>query len=264
MKAPAVAQCGFHPQWIVPDWPAPAQVRAVITTRRGGVSQGAWGAIDSAEGGMNLGHGSGDALDDVQNNRARLRVLLPREPRWLHQVHGAEVVDAADIGEVRPSADASIAHRPGAVCAVLIADCMPVLIASTCGRVVGAAHAGWRGLAAGVIQNTATAMRARQPDAELIAYLGPAIGPMAFEVGAEVLDAMRARLPDAASAFAAARAPQKYLADLFTLGRLALAQAGVSRVYGGGDCTFGDPQRFYSYRRDRVTGRHAALIWIAA
>lgn len=262
MNARSESQCGLHPQWIVPDWPAPTAVRALITTRCGGVSQGPWGALNGAEGGMNLGRGSGEAAEIVDANRARLRGLLPQPPRWLHQVHGATVIDAAQASAESPRADASITDG-STVCAVMVADCMPVLLASTCGRVVGVAHAGWRGLAAGVIQNTVAAMRARQPDAELIAYLGPAIGPSAFEVGGEVLDAMRARLPQADAAFKAAQSPGKYLADLFMLGRQALAQVGVTLVCGGGDCTFSDPQRFYSYRRDRVTGRHVALIWIS-
>jgi YfiH family protein len=258
----AAADRGLDTQWILPDWPAPVAVRALITTRRGGVSRGPFGVFGGGDGGMNLGRGSGESPEVVFANRARLRAVLPDEPRWLHQVHGAEVVDAAKVVDDPPEADASVAVGPGAVCAVTIADCMPVLLASTCGRVVGAAHAGWRGLAAGVIQNTVAAMLERVPDAELIAYLGPAIGPAAFEVGGEILDAMRRRLPHAETGFVPARSPGKFVADLFALGTQALAQAGVRRVYGGGDCTFSDPERFYSYRRDRVTGRHAALIWI--
>jgi len=251
---------GRHPQWIVPDWAAPANVRALITTRAGGVSAGPFGA--GAGGGMNIGLKSGDAAENVQANRARLRAVLPAEPRWLQQVHGAAVAMIDEDDRPAP-ADAAISLQRGRVCVVSIADCLPVLFADREGRAVGAAHAGWRGLAAGIIQNTAAAMRAGLGDADavLLAYLGPAIGPTHFEVGEEVLVAMRERLPQAERAFVPT-ARGKYLADLFALARQALAQAGVDRVFGGGDCTYGDATRFFSYRRDRVTGRHAALIWI--
>jgi YfiH family protein len=212
---------------------------------------------------MNLGFGSQDSIAAVSENRSRLRALLPAEPRWLVQVHGATVVDAAAVGDP-VQADAAWAVAAGVVAAVMIADCMPVLLADTRARCVGIAHAGWRGLAAGVIQSTVAAMRKRigEPNAKLIAYLGPCIGPMHFEVGPEVLVAMQQRLPDARAAFVAAGAG-KFLADLPALGRQALAQAGVNEVYGDGACTFSDPARFYSFRRDRVTGRHAALIWLS-
>jgi YfiH family protein len=211
---------------------------------------------------MNIGLASGDDIADVMANRALLRAALPANPCWLSQVHGAAVIDAAQAESNPGVADASFAHTPNVVCAVSIADCMPVLLADTSGRCVGIAHAGWRGLASGVIQATVRSMRQRLEDdgAELLAYLGPTIGPRHFEVGAEVLDAMRTNLADADRAFAA-QSPNKYLADLFELGRQALAQAGVERVYGGHDCTFSEPARFYSFRRDRTTGRHAALIW---
>lgn len=252
---------GGHPQWIVPDWPAPPNVRALITTRAGGVSAG---PFDDGRGGggMNLGLLSGEQREPVLANRARLRALLPAEPRWLQQVHGASVARIDDDGAPGP-ADASIALRSGRVCVVSIADCMPVLFVDREGRAVGVAHAGWRGLAAGVLQNTATAMREGlgDVDGELLAYLGPAIGPAHFEVGPEVLDAMGVKLPRAAEAFRLA-GRGKYLCDLAALARQALAQVAVSRVFGGTDCTFGDAARFYSYRRDKVTGRHAALIWI--
>jgi YfiH family protein len=236
-------------------------VRAFITTRAGGCSTGAWGALDG-QGGLNLGLGSGDAADAVLANRRRLAALLPQEPKWLRQVHGATVVEAESVEE-QVEADASTSVTAGTVCAVVIADCMPVLIASRDGRGVGAAHAGWRGLAGGVIQNTARALRERLRDkhAELVAYLGPAIGPDHFEVGAEVLQAMRVLLPDARNAFAEI-GNGKYFANLFRLGRMALAQVGVYEVRGGQDCTFSDTRRFYSFRRDRVTGRLAALIWM--
>jgi YfiH family protein len=236
-------------------------VCALVTTRRGGFSTGPWSAADGS-GGLNLGLGSGDHAETVQRNRAALHALLPRPAAWLRQVHGTTVVEAEAVA-AGAEADASTSLTPGVVCAVLVADCLPVLIASRDGRGVAAVHAGWRGLAGGVIQNAVQALRARlgEPEAELVAYLGPAIGPSAFEVGPEVLEKMEQRMPDAARAFVAAGSG-KHHADLFTLGRIALAQVGVSQVTGGGDCTVADPARFYSYRRDRVTGRLAALIWI--
>jgi purine-nucleoside/S-methyl-5'-thioadenosine phosphorylase / adenosine deaminase len=238
------------------------RVRALITTRAGGASTGPWAAANGG-GGLNLGLHSGDAPETVLANRARLGALVPQSPRWLRQVHGSAVVDAESI-DTPAEADASTSVTPGVVCAVLIADCMPVLLASRDGRGVAAAHAGWRGIAAGVIQGTVRALRQRlaDPGAALTAYLGPAIGPAHFEVGAEVLDAMRVKLPHAEDAFVRAGGAGKYRADLFQLGRMALAQVGVSTILGGTDCTFGDPARFYSFRRDRVTGRHAALVWI--
>lgn len=249
-----------HPQWIVPDWPAPANVRALVTTRPGGVSTGPFGA--GSAGGMNVGLRSGDSIDDVRTNRALLREVLPTEPRWLHQVHGARV---ALVGEddVEAPADAAITLQARCVCVVSVADCLPVLLADGEGRAVGVAHAGWRGLAAGIIQKSAAAIRGRlgQADARLLAYLGPAIGPARFEVGAEVLAAMGERLPAAGQAFVPA-GNDKYLCDLYALARQALAQVGVDAVFGGGECTYSDADRFFSYRRDRVTGRHAALVWI--
>jgi YfiH family protein len=245
---------------ITADLQAPG-VRGFVTTRPGGCSTGPWAALGGS-GGFNLGLGSGDATDAVLANRRRLAAWLPQDPKWLRQVHGATVVDAESIDKP-VDADASTSTTPGTVCAVLIADCMPVLIASQDGRGVGAAHAGWRGLAAGVIQNTVRALRARlrDPGAALVAYLGPAIGPRHFEVGAEVLQAMRKNLPAADTAFQDI-GNGKYLADLFDLGRMALAQVGVKVVRGGEDCTFSDATRFYSYRRDRTTGRHVAVVWI--
>lgn len=236
---------------IVPDWPAPANVKALITTRHGGVSSGAFA-------GCNLGMLAGDDPQSVAENRARLRRLLPQEPKWLKQVHGTRVVDADDLG-IAPEADAAIARRAGTVCAVMIADCLPVLLSDRAGTVVAVAHAGWRGLSGGVIENTVDAMR-HAGAGELLAYLGPAIGPQAFEVGADVRDAFLRRGPDAAQAFAS-RGAGKWLADLFMLARQALARAGVTAVHGGGLCTHSDPARFFSYRRDRITGRMAALIW---
>jgi YfiH family protein len=252
-----------HPDWIVPDWPAHRAVRALITTRAGGTSSTPFDATGG--GGMNLGFGSGDDPNAVAANRTRLRAALPTEPAWLKQVHGARVVDASEASAVASpiAADAAVANRPGVVAAAMMADCMPVLLADAGGRGVAVAHAGWRGLAAGVIQAAVRALRERlgDPSAGLIAYLGPAIGPDHFEVGHEVLDAARTNLAGADAAFAAS-GPGKYLADLFSLGRMALAQEGVDAVFGGGVCTYCDAARFYSHRRDRVTGRHAALIWL--
>ena len=249
------------PRWIRPDWPAASRVRALITTRHGGVSRGAWGVPPEGADGMNLGFLSGDAPEAVRENRARLREALPAEPRWLKQVHGAAVV-RADAVSAPVEADAAFTTSAGVVAAVMVADCMPVLLADTRGRAVGVAHAGWRGLAAGVIQATARSIRSAldDPQADLIAYLGPAIGPAHFEVGPEVLDAMARSLPRAAAAFR----PQgdKYLADLPALARQALAEVGVASIHGGSACTYSDATRFYSYRRDRTTGRHAALVWI--
>ncbi len=250
----------MHPYWIVPQWAAPSKVRALITTRPGGFSLGPWAAADGG-GGMNLAWG-GDQAQSVERNRARLRAELPQDPCWLQQVHGTGVVDAALAGRLA-QADAAFSTQIGVVCCVLVADCLPVLLADARGRGVGVAHAGWRGLAGGVIQNTVTALRRAVGDetARVIAYLGPAIGPTEFEVGPEVLQAMEQRLPHAQSAFQVG-GEGKFHADLFELARMALAQVRVIDVYGGGQCTVSDPARFYSFRRDRVTGRHAALVWL--
>ena len=244
-----------------PDWPVPARVRALITTRVGGVSKGPWGVPPLGEGGLNLGLLTGDAPEAVRENRVRLRSALPSEPRWLKQVHGATVV-CADSVTAPVQADASHTSRPGVVAVVMVADCLPVLLADVDGRCVGVAHAGWRGLAAGVIQATERAMREaiEDPAAELIAYLGPAIGPSHFEVGPEVLEVMARALPRAAEAFLPRG--EKYMADLFALGRQALDEVTVSRICGGQHCTYSDAARYYSFRRDGVTGRHAALVWI--
>ncbi len=238
--------------WIAPDWPAPARVRSLITAREGGVSTGAHASF-------NLGLSAGDDAAAVHANRARLRALLPQEPKWLRQVHGARAVLADSLPGI-PDADASVARNAGTVCAVMIADCLPVLLCDTRGGVVGIAHAGWRGLSSGVVENTVNAMGVA-PD-EVIAYLGPAIGPDAFEVGADVRNAFVVADPGAGAAFTAYR-EDKWLADLFELARRRLARCGVQRVFGGGLCTYRDPARFYSYRRDKTTGRMAALIWLA-
>ena len=245
MKAP-------HPDWIVPDWPVPANVKALITTRAGGVSREPFASL-------NLGLRTADDPQAVAANQQRLRASLPQEPKWLRQVHGGDVVEADALTNA-PEADASVAWRPNTVCAVLVADCIPVLLSDRTGTVVAIAHAGWRGIARGVIEHAIERM-ALPPDG-LIAYLGPGIGPRAFEVGADVRDAVLARDAQAGAAFAP-HAPGKWLADLFLLARLALLRAGVRNVHGGTLCTHSDAQRFFSYRRDRVTGRMAALIWLS-
>jgi polyphenol oxidase len=241
-----------HAEWIVSDWPAPPGVRALITTRAGGVSTGPYRSL-------NLGTATGDEPARVAENRARVRRALPADPVWLAQVHGSEVADA-DVLPLLPRADASIATRDGVVCAVLVADCIPVLLCDMHGRAVAAAHAGWRGLAAGVLRNTITRMGERGVEAaDILAYVGPGIGPAAFEVGSDVYDAF-VGLDAAATAFTP-RANAKWMADLHALVRQALKTAGVERVYGQALCTASDPSRFFSYRRDGITGRMAALVW---
>ena len=240
--------------WLLPDWPAPAAVRALVTTRAGGVSRPPY---DSC----NLGDHVGDAEAAVLANRARLDHALggAGPVLWLTQVHGHDVVDA---GGWRPGvhADAAWCDRPGPVCAVLTADCLPVLLCDREGTRVAAAHAGWRGLAAGVLEATVAALGVA-PD-RLLAWLGPAIGPAAYEVDGAVRDAFVGADPGAAPAFAATR-PGHWRADLYALARRRLAGAGVDAIHGGGLCTASDAARFYSYRRDRVTGRMASLVWIA-
>jgi len=194
----------------------------------------------------------GDLATD--KGRTRLRALLPAEPRWLHQVHGTTVVHA-DTVTTPPQADASFTRSRGTVCAVKIADCMPVLFADEAATVVGAAHAGWRGLAAGVLRATIDAMRV--PPAALYAWLGPAIGPHVYEVGEDV----RAAIGEPASAFRATR-PGYWLLDLYAVARARLEAAGVRRIYGGGYCTYSEPERFFSYRRDGNPRRMAAAIWL--
>lgn len=237
--------------WITPDWPAPVRVRAFVTTRAGGVSAGSYASF-------NVGDLTEDDPAAVAENKRRLATLVPGPVRWLRQVHGARVVHA-DAVDGLVEADASHTSTPGVVCAVKIADCMPVLLADRAGRHVGVAHAGWRGLSSGVIENTVAALNV--PPADLVAFLGPAIGPQVFEVGDEVRQAFcdvddRARI-----AFQAHR-PGKWLADLFALGRQCLARCGVTAVYGGGMCTYSNPARFYSHRKNPATGRMAALVWI--
>ena len=260
-------------QLIIPNWTGvPANVGAFATLRHGGVSQGPYDDGNGG-GGLNLGAHVDDAPPAVAQNRALLDVLLPASPLWLTQVHGREVVDAGAFdGAPVVEADAAIATRPGVVCAIQTADCLPVLFADVEGRAVGAAHAGWRGLQGGVLQNTAARMRAAGAG-QIVAWLGAAIGPASFEVGADVLQAFADAVPqggaDSAAHLAQTQAcfvaipqrPGKYLADIYQLARIALREAGVTQVYGGGLCTVND-RNCYSYRRDRVTGRMASLIWL--
>lgn len=251
-----------HANLIMPHWPGlPASVGAISTLRTGGVS-GAPYDDGAGGGGFNLGMHVGDDPESVRRNRAQLSSLLPNEPAWLNQVHGTTVVNAAETGGgCVPTADASIATELGIVCVIQTADCLPVLLCDADGQVVGAAHAGWRGLAAGVLENTVARMRAAGAG-ELIAWLGPAIGPARFEVGAEVREAFMQGFAAAESAFTAkAGVSDKYLADIYQLARLVLLQQGVAQICGGDFCTVSEPERFYSYRRDRITGRMASLIW---
>ena len=224
-----------------------------MTTREGGVSSPPWDSF-------NLGDHVGDDAAHVAENRARLRVQLPAEPAWLKQIHGATVVDA---GSDVLTADASITLQAGCVCAVLTADCLPVLFCDRAGRVVAAAHSGWRGLAQGVLEATVAAMQV--PPGEVLAWMGAAIGPRAFEVGDDVRLAFVTQHPEAAAAFVPdpSGVPGKWLADIYQLARIRLNRVGVHAIYGGGRCTFNEADRFYSYRRDGVTGRMASLIWLA-
>jgi len=240
---------------ILPDWPAPANVRAAMTTRVGGVSQLSYQSL-------NLGLG-GDDPAHVAENRRRLReaLALPAEPGWLKQVHGATVVRLSQGEGQIPEADASYATGPGTVCVVQAADCLPVLFCDEAGTVVAAAHAGWRGLAAGVLEATVRALPVK-PSA-LMAWLGVAIGPHSFEVGAEVREAFVHNDPAAATAFAPRPAPGKFLADLYALARRRLTAAGVARVSGGGRDTVRERDRFFSHRRDGRCGRMAALVWLS-
>ncbi|MBT0963650.1 peptidoglycan editing factor PgeF [Denitromonas iodatirespirans] len=239
--------------WIVPDWPAPARVRALMTTRAGGVSSGGFASL-------NLGDHVGDDPLAVAENRRRVTEALPGSPVWLNQVHGVDVV-VADETSTGATADASLTRRESTVCAVMTADCLPVLFCDVGGRVVAAAHAGWRGLHAGVLERTVSALGV--PPAEVMAWLGAAIGPEAFEVGDEVRAAFVGERASAAAAFKPGSERGKWLADLFLLARQRLAACGVTRVYGGGMCTVSDPRRFFSYRRDGQTGRMAAMVWLS-
>ncbi len=237
---------------ISPDWPAPKGVRALTTTRLGGVSLPPYESL-------NLGDHVGDDPAAVAENRLRLReqLRLPAEPHWLSQVHGTCCCDASRA-QPGTEADGQFASRPGVVCAVLTADCLPLLLCDSVGSRVAAVHAGWRGLLNGVIENSVQAMAG---EGELIVWLGPAIGPGAFEVGGEVREAFISHDVNATAAFVAA-AQGKWLADIYQLARQRLAACGITQVYGGEFCTYSDREHFYSYRRDGQTGRIASLIWL--
>ncbi|MEO0313918.1 MAG: hypothetical protein RI928_374 [Pseudomonadota bacterium] len=268
-------------QTLTIDWPdLPSGVGVLSTLRSGGVSAGRYGAggahvaseareseagkLGESGGGLNLGLHVGDDPAAVEQNRRLLRAQLPAEPSWLAQVHGTRVLDLSSEydGQGPSEADASISSRPERVCTIMTADCLPVLLADCRGTYVGAAHAGWRGLAQGVIEQTVAAMRASGAD-QLTAWLGPAIGPEAFEVGIEVRRAFAHLGPRAEAAFKPVPGKaDKFLADLAELARIVLLRSGVTQVSGGGDCTVSDPAKFYSFRRDQITGRMASLIWI--
>lgn len=236
--------------WLTPDWPAPASVKACVTTREGGVSEA---PFDS----LNLGDHVDDRPQAVAENRRRLTDHFSIKPAWLQQVHGIAVAHA-DPGIVA-IADASWTATPGIACAAMTADCLPALFCDRAGTRVAAAHAGWRGLAAGVLEATLDSLDV--PAAEVLVWLGPAIGPKAFEVGPEVREVFIQQLPEAAKAFAPSDNAGKFMADIYLLARLRLAERGVTAVYGGGFCTVTDP-RFFSYRRASRTGRFASLVWL--
>ncbi len=236
-------------EYISPDWPAPRNIRAMSTTRMGGVSHGPWSSL-------NLGDACGDAPMAVAANRARLRTLLPSDPLWLKQVHGREVFPANN-SQVSPTADAAFTDQTNVVLTVLTADCVPILFCDAKGEQIAVAHAGWRGLSAGVIEATVCAMHS--PASALMAWIGPCIGDSAYEVGEEVREAF---MNDERAAQEAFRPHGSlWLADLVELTRLRLSSAGVTQIYGGSWCTHSDSHRFFSYRRDSVTGRMASLLW---
>lgn len=238
---------------IEPDWPAPPGVRAFSTERSGGVSAGAYASF-------NLAAHVGDVPEAVTANRDTLgrELSLGTEPCWLEQVHGADVLDLDSASPGR--ADGAVASRANRVCVVLTADCVPVLFAARDGSRVGAAHAGWRGLVAGVLP--AAVARMGVPAAQIQAWLGPAIGPASYEVGADVRDAFVGPDPSLETCFVLTRRGHWH-ADLYGLARASLAASGVAAVYGGNHCTFADPERFFSHRREAPCGRMATLIWRA-
>ncbi len=237
---------------IFPTWHVPANVHAFQTTRTGGLSVAPYHSL-------NLGDHVGDDPLTVVQNRMLLNQMLPSEPVWLEQVHGIAVVDAG-MATCRPRADASVARRGGAVCVVMTADCLPLLLCDRQGTVVAAAHAGWRGLADGVIEATVAVMGVAPQDVQV--WLGAAIGATAFEVGEEVRAVFVAQDPLAAMAFVPSATPGKYLADLYALARLRLNALGITAISGGDLCTYRDSAGFFSYRREGVTGRMGAFIWL--
>lgn len=242
--------------WIVPAWSGPAGVRAFFTTRRGGVATGTASAFDL--GAAQPPAGAADTA--IAENRRRLREWLPADPTWLHQVHGSDVVTITTALSTPPVADAAVTRAASAVLAVRTADCLPILLSDRAGSVLAVAHAGWRGLAGGVVENTLAAMRV--PPAGIVAWIGPAIGPNAFEVGPDVVAAFCDNDAAAAANFRPAR-EGKWMADLPGLARARLARAGVVDVAGGEWCTHTDATRFFSYRRDQGSGRMALVAWLA-
>lgn len=235
--------------FLTPDWDTPANIHVAMTLRTGGVSQGEFASLNPAT------HVNDD-INAVRENRAIIKQLLdlPSEPVWLEQIHSNIVVQADQ--PITTSADASFTAQSGIVCAVLTADCLPLAFCSKDGQKVAAVHAGWKGLLAGIITNTVTALKTN----DLLVWLAPAIGPEKFEVGEEVRELFIAKNPDFVAAFRP-HLPQKWLADIYQLARIELASLGITQVYGGNFCTVSDPARFYSYRRDHTTGRMATLIW---
>ena len=241
------------PEFIIPDWPAPGNIRATVSTRRGGYSKPPFD-------GFNLGDHVGDESDAVNKNRRLLNeaLSLPGEPAWLEQIHTTNVVNAAKVNSpVR--ADASFTAEKNMVCVVMTADCLPVFFCSEDGSEVAVVHAGWRGLAAGVLE--ATVKKLKSPAKEIMAWMGPAIGPEYFEVGGEVRDAFMKQNPATENAFSKNQ-NGKWLADIYSLARVRLEQVGVRNISGGDFCTYKNAEQFYSYRRDGKTGRMASLIWI--
>ncbi|KHT60064.1 hypothetical protein RJ45_23970 [Photobacterium gaetbulicola] len=239
--------------WIVPDWPAPANVKAIATTRKGGGSAGPYQ-------GLNLGNHVGDQPEVVRQNRLWLQqqLGLPEAPVWLNQTHSTEVVSLEQPQSTAIDADGSYTAQSRLPCVVMTADCLPVILCDRQGKQVAAVHAGWRGLVDGIIEQAVAKFTV--PGSEIMAWLGPAIGPQAFEVGGEVRDQFLAHDPAAAEAFLPNG--EKWLADLYLLARQRLARVAVDDVFGGHACTYSDAEQFYSYRRDGVTGRQATLIWL--
>lgn len=236
---------------IRPDWPAPRNVHVFTTTRNSGFSRGSWD-------GLNLGAHCGDDPDRVEKNRQSLLSLLPSEPRWLNQVHGTEVITWDKAKDAETEADAIVSSDKGQVCAVLTADCLPVVFCDQAGTKVAVAHAGWRGLAAGVLEATVLAMGCKPSD--LLAWFGPAIGPRAFEVGRDVFDAFVNSNTGDTIAFKPYR--DRWLADIYQLAGLAIERSGVTQISGGQHCTYEEEDRFFSYRRDGETGRMATVVWL--
>ena len=233
---------------VKPDWPAPANVHAFTTTRAGGFSKDTWSS-------MNLGLRCGDDPLAVHRNREKLVSSLPAAPQWLRQVHGTRVVTHSLVGSEGPEADGLVSSSPAQVCAVLTADCLPVLLCNRSGNRVAAVHAGWRGLSQGVLQ--ATVRQMKEAPAEIMAWLGPAIGPGVYEVGEDV----RQAFPEEQGICFRANG-ERWLLDLYGVAGHILTQMGITEIHGGNFCTFSDCERFFSYRRDGVTGRMASVIWL--